>query len=133
MVDRGSIDAFNKQNIKILLRIKHLTIKFPLQFSAQKMTLMNRLETIFLDCTSSSGTRPLRSASHAAMILQWLIKANQKTLQRVVMKSRPVGAQWVADVSEGLASSVQTYVPYPEGCHVWKCPPAGKGFLTWDD
>lgn len=98
-INKDNIKDFNKRSIVTLLKIKHLTIRFPLTFPAQKLTLMNELETVFLYCTVDFFTRPKENgedkeyaSSGAWKIAKLLLTTNQHisrrpTMRRIVVKT----------------------------------------------
>ncbi|CZR51805.1 uncharacterized protein PAC_01682 [Phialocephala subalpina] len=94
-IDKYNVEKFNKKNIKNLLKIRHLSVTFPLEFRAQKITLMNNINSMSFDGMAfgdsvNARSDPLASTS-ASEVLRWVIGANRSSLRKLVVKVKAPG------------------------------------------
>lgn len=140
-VDARNIKEFKKRKMKDLLQIQCIAFIFPLTFKAQKITLMNKFETIILDCTYGCGVDDMPTIEEDELgpeirprnLLHWVIQANQNTMRRVVLKTRwtsEVNGKEICDFSNCFG-----FMPrkrqFEEGIVHWVWEKTGDSILTW--
>lgn len=97
-INKSNIQDFNKRNLKDLLKIRHLSVTFPLEFRAQKITLMNNINSLFFDGmkfrqsgntiydNGSGGADAANQGTGATSILCWIKGSNRNCLRKLVVK-----------------------------------------------
>ncbi|KUJ23246.1 uncharacterized protein LY89DRAFT_728015 [Mollisia scopiformis] len=151
-------EDFNKRKMKDLLQIKHLTIIYPLTFRAQKLTIQNKVETLFLDYRySHNDIKKLSKQLHeqgypnnnlyndyidkksanigptnVLDVLKFLIAANQKSsgLRKLIVRTTGEKVKLVAILSSGLKLEPQKR--FHKGFVYYICKKPNDSILTWD-
>ncbi|KAF8864910.1 hypothetical protein BDZ45DRAFT_792747 [Acephala macrosclerotiorum] len=102
-INKHNVNDFNKRPIKDLLNIRHLSVSFPLEFRAQKIMLMNNINSLFFDGmkfrqigdniydNGSEREGELGLGTSATSILYWIKGSNMNCLRKLVVKVTRAG------------------------------------------
>lgn len=160
-VDARNVDEFNKRRLTDLLQLKHITFIFPFEFRAQEITCMNKLESIYFDCSHSSGDifdrtftmsewkreTKLREEDQEEwyrqvfymrptptnQVLEQVLAANNKTLKRLVVRVVGEHKQLYCELSCGLGVPKWRELPCGVVYWVWEWAGRDDGALVWNE